>query len=497
MAIFEILSIIFLCAVCCYYYYAFKFDFWKKRKVIGPKPVLFFGTIKDVMLQRISFMEHYKKMYIAYKDVPLVGTFNQTTPILMINDFSLIKDVFTNTEVFSGRGIKYFKKAEPTTYNLFFMKEKVPLQLRTKLSPIFTPNKLKTMFSLLLQRTEIFNNWLDTLLSQNEEVNCKQIMRRLFSDYTATCIFNYDITIEDSNSKVFQYIRSFSNIKSLKNIFKLLLLDFSICNKMYDLIGYYLFDNKEMTECFNHFVNSIISYRKKHHIFKHDIVNIFMELKQNKLIENFEFTDDFLMSNMMMVFLAGYETSAATICNALYELALNHIIQNRLREEIRSLFAKNNGELTFEDVMTMPYLDAVLKETLRKYPISDIILRQSSTPYTFKNTKVTIPKDQIVIVPVSGIHFNPEIYPEPEIYDPERFIGEGAPSKQAMHFLPFGYGPRNCIGERFGMLQVKTGLINIVRNYKIDICEKTQKIYSDELFVQQLKDMYLKLVKIN
>lgn len=110
MAIFEILSIIFLCAICCYYYYAFKFDFWKKRNVIGPKPVLFFGTIKDVILRRISFMEHYKKIYMAYKDVPLVGTFNLTTPVLMINDFSLIKDVLTNVEVFSGRGIKYFKK---------------------------------------------------------------------------------------------------------------------------------------------------------------------------------------------------------------------------------------------------------------------------------------------------------------------------------------------------------------------------------------------------
>lgn len=63
----------------------------------------------------------------------------------------------------------------------------------------------------------------------------------------------------------------------------------------------------------------------------------------------------------MVLILLVNETSVATISNALYELALNHIIQNRLREEIRSLFAKNNGELTFEDVMTMPYLDAVFK----------------------------------------------------------------------------------------------------------------------------------------
>lgn len=64
---------------------------------------------------------------------------------------------------------------------------------------------------------------------------------------------------------------------------------------------------------------------------------------------------------MMGFFIAGYESSTAAISSTLYELALNHSIQNRLREEIRNLLTKNNGELTFEDVMTMPYLDAVYK----------------------------------------------------------------------------------------------------------------------------------------
>lgn len=75
---------------------------------------------------------------------------------------------------------------------------------------------------------------------------------------------------------------------------------------------------------------------------------------------------------MMALFIAGYESSTATISSTLYELALNHSIQNRLREEIRNLFTKNNGELTFEEVMTMPYLDAIYKG--KKYSfIADIL----------------------------------------------------------------------------------------------------------------------------
>ncbi|XP_070162559.1 cytochrome P450 6B5-like [Polyergus mexicanus] len=497
--IFEILCVIilFLCAI--YYYYTFKFDFWKKRKVVGPKPVLFFGTVKDVILRRTSFMEYYKSIYMAYKDAPLVGIFNQTMPILMINDFSLIKEVTTNVGVFSWRGIKYSKKAESISHNLLLMNGEVPLQLRARLSPVFTPSKLKNIFPLLLQRSEIFNNWLDTLLSQNEEVDCKKIITRLVVDYTTTCMFGYDITnIEDLDSEIIQYIKKYTDVTTLKNMFKMLLPDFVIYNKIYDLIGYYLFDNREITEHFKRFVKNIVDYRKKHDIFKHDIANIFIELKQKKFMEKTEFTDDFFVAQMMTLFIAGYESSTATISNTLYELALNHNIQNRLRKEIRNLFTKNNGELTFENIMTMPYLDAVYKETLRKYPVADIITRQSSTAYTFKNSEVTIPKDQLVIIPIYGIHFNSKIYPKPEIYDPERFIGEEAPSRQAMHFIPFGHGPRNCIGERFGILQVKMGLINIVRNYKIDLCEKThEKICRVKSFVQQLEHIYLKISKID
>ncbi|XP_070160270.1 cytochrome P450 6B5-like [Polyergus mexicanus] len=499
MEIFKILCVIifFVCAI--YYYYTFKYEFWKKRKVIGPKPVLCFGTMKDVILRRTSFMEHYRSIYIAYKDAPLVGMFNQTMPILMINDFSLIKEVMTNVVVFSGRGIKYSKKAEPMNHNLFLMNGKLPLQLRARLSPIFAPNKLKNMYPLLLQRSEIFNNWLDTQLSQNEEVDCTKIITRLVVDYTTTCLFGYDITnIEDLDSEIIQYIKKHNDINTLKFMVKTLLPDFVIHNKIYDLIGYYLFDNSKTTEHFNRFLKNIVNYRKEHDILKHDIVSIFMELKQKKSMEEIEFTDDFFVAQMMVCFTAAYESSTATISHTLYEIALNHSIQNKLREEIRNLFTKNNGELTFKDVMTMPYLDAVYKETLRKYPVADIIMRQSSTAYTFTNSEVTIPKDQIVIIPVYGIHFNPEIYPKPENYDPERFIGEEAPSRQAMHFIPFGHGPRNCIGERFGITQVKMGLINIVRNYKIDLCEKThEKICRLESLVQQLKHIYLKISKID
>lgn len=82
-------------------------------------------------------------------------------------------------------------------------------------------------------------------------------------------------------------------------------------------------------------------------------------------------------------------------------------------------------------------------ETLRKYPIADSLQREAFSSYTFRNTNITIPKKQKVIIAVYAIHHDPEIYPQPEVYDPERFVDE---TRNPIYYFAFGHGPRNCIG---------------------------------------------------
>lgn len=84
-------------------------------------------------------------------------------------------------------------------------------------------------------------------------------------------------------------------------------------------------------------------------------------------------------------------------------------------------------------------------ETLQKYPVAAMLGRKSLSSYTFRDTKITIPKGQTIIIPVYAIHHDPTIYPNPEVYDPERFTKETIQSRDPMHFIPFGYGSRYCI----------------------------------------------------
>ena len=88
-----------------------------------------------------------------------------------------------------------------------------------------------------------------------------------------------------------------------------------------------------------------------------------------------------------------------------------------------------------------------ISETLRKYPPAAALMRKSTEKYTFSGTNVTIPKGTQVWIPIHSIQRDSKYYPDPETFDPERFNEEFVTSRHPMLHLPFGDGPRNCIGK--------------------------------------------------
>lgn len=165
-------------------------------------------------------------------------------------------------------------------------------------------------------------------------------------------------------------------------------------------------------------------------------------------------------------------------------------------------------------------------------------MRQAISNYTFESTKVTIPKTQRVWIPAYAIQRDPDIYPEPDVFDPERFSEEVIKTRHPMFYLPFGDGPRNCIGTnrflkyilfhmhlasiqinkyfhvvrctsyissfpfsgaRFAIFQTKLGLIKILRKYKVETCEKTLPYVNDpKSFLMAPKGgIYLKITKLD
>lgn len=112
-------------------------------------------------------------------------------------------------------------------------------------------------------------------------------------------------------------------------------------------------------------------------------------------------------------------------------------------------------------------------ETLRKYPPIPGVIRRSNREYTFADSNVTIDRHMLVLVPVYAIHHDAAYYPEPERFDPDRFTPEAMRARPNEAFLPFGAGPRNCIGLRFARMQALIGLITVLRNFAVEPCAQT------------------------
>ncbi|GFG32549.1 hypothetical protein Cfor_12376 [Coptotermes formosanus] len=116
----------------------------------------------------------------------------------------------------------------------------------------------------------------------------------------------------------------------------------------------------------------------------------------------------------------------------------------------------------------------MLSETLRMYPSLPNLIRVCTKPYTIPGTNVLIEKGTPVIIPIYAIHRDQLYYSDPDRFDPERFTEYNKEKRPAYTYLPFGEGPRICIGLRFGLMQVKMGLAILVSRFQFDICEKSQ-----------------------
>ncbi|CAG2121494.1 unnamed protein product, partial [Medioppia subpectinata] len=183
-------------------------------------------------------------------------------------------------------------------------------------------------------------------------------------------------------------------------------------------------------------------------------------------ILNKQLTETEIMAQGWIIFVAGYETTATTLTFCSYELALNPEVQERLHQEVMAS-VDANGEISYEELSKLPYLDAVLSETLRLYPpVLRLERKAVSDNYELGDTGVRLYAGQPVEIPVYAIHHSEEYYENPDTFNPDRFLPQNRHKITPYTYLPFGAGPRNCIGMRFALMEAKLGLLQIVQRFR-------------------------------
>ncbi|GLH01130.1 Cytochrome P450 6k1 [Gryllus bimaculatus] len=114
-------------------------------------------------------------------------------------------------------------------------------------------------------------------------------------------------------------------------------------------------------------------------------------------------------------------------------------------------------------------------ETLRKYPVLPFLDRTCTKTYRVPGTDIVLDKGVFAFTSILGIQRDPQYFPEPERFDPERFSDANRRNIPSCCFMPFGEGPHKCVGLRLGYLQGKLGIAHIILNYRIHPCASTPK----------------------
>lgn len=191
-----------------------------------------------------------------------------------------------------------------------------------------------------------------------------------------------------------------------------------------------------------------------------------------------DWTDDDIAAHLFHLFDISMDTIVYTLSFLIHELAVNEDVQQRLYDEIaRTNDTLNGTQITYRSLQSMDYLDMVVSETLRKWPVNIMLDRTVIKEYSLLNgdgSKMTLAPGEIVRIPVWAIHHDPKYYRNPEQFDPDRFSAANRAAIDPMTFLPFGIGPRACISSRFVLLQVKLNVFCLLAKFRVERCNKTE-----------------------
>ncbi|XP_061938628.1 cytochrome P450 4C1-like [Apis cerana] len=159
----------------------------------------------------------------------------------------------------------------------------------------------------------------------------------------------------------------------------------------------------------------------------------------------------------------GHDTTAIAFCFSVMLLAEHKDIQNRIRTEVKAVIDENGGKLNMSTLQNLPYLERCIKETLRLYPSVPLISRKLEGDVKLSNYE--IPANNIINIQIFNTHRDPKFWPNPDKFDPDRFLPENSKGRHPFAYIPFSAGPRNCIGQRFAILELKTYLALLLYNY--------------------------------
>ncbi|XP_042149911.1 cytochrome P450 3A24-like [Ixodes scapularis] len=482
--------------VLLYMYITRNSNYWKKQNVVH---MTFFETF-GMLLKILRMPIHELDLRNQRKYGKLFGAFEGSSPTLIVSDPEIVKQVLV-------KDFSHLANRRLLTFNDDILNNMMSLatverwrRIRPAVSPAFSTGKLRKMNGLIQDCAKLTCEHLHKAAENNEELDIKQFFGHYTLDVIGRCAFG--TKVDSHSNQTNEFVTKAR--KAFTTTINPLLLVIIVLSNLFPSLFKVLSPKFFPTEIFVYFKDicvSIIEKRKEANIKHQDFLQLMVDAQESGIAEvgsdgvqdmenslynlgseqksetsfiTKSLTQDEALSQCVLFFTAGFETTSTTIAFAVYQLALCPDIQDRLRQEVDDCFAKHGPEPSLDAVSKLEYLHCVVSETLRMYPPAPRVDRTTTTEYVLEGTGIRLFKGCVVGIPVYAMHHDPQNFPDPFKFDPERFSNENMGSIRPYTYLPFGAGPRNCVGMRFAIQMVKLCLAHAVHNVRFVRTAKTQ-----------------------
>ncbi|RZC34622.1 p450 domain containing protein, partial [Asbolus verrucosus] len=246
------------------------------------------------------------------------------------------------------------------------------------------------------------------------------------------------------------------------------------------------FEERRVTNTLHKFTKEVIAEREKnfkeidlpseeHDVYKGKKRLAMLDLLLSAKKKDGLIDDEGIREEVDTFMFEGHDTTAVALGFALMLLANNRHAQDKIVQEMREVLGDIRKKPSYNELQSMKYLERCIKESLRLYPSVHFITRTLGADLTMHNGAF-LPKDTIIVIHIYDIHHDPNTYPDPEKFDPDRFLPENSQNRHPYAYLPFSAGPRNCIGQKFAMLELKAALCAILGNFILEPIDTPESI---------------------
>lgn len=491
-----------LCLVLVYLIYSFVeynviFKYWSSKNIPGPVGIPFLGSSHEFIFN--SFPEIYGKWIKKYGDV--FGIYEAKSKCLVINDADLINDVLVSN-------FHKFNERRVVLGHWIFTRQLINQagddwrSARAIMSPAFSSGKMKRMYPIMKKCYLLLEKEVERVASNGEEVVVKDLFAKLTTSVIAACAFATEVDpYKNETNQLLSSLADWMTFKPLRQFIAVILPGWFVKSTNYSTVS---------PSTMNYIIGLCRSILKERKSMKNesgecnDLLQLLLEAGNNGKIDEHNnvpdheahhvledredvkkawegahkrpFTDDEIIANIVLFWLAGFDTTSTLLTSSSYLLAMYPSIQDKLHLEVKkALEGTDIKDLQYEQLTSMKYLDAFIAEVLRLFPATTRLERIAREDHTFENG-IQVERGTIIQIPIYNVHHDPKYFKDAENFDPDRFLPENRGEIKRGSYLPFVIGPKNCIGMRFAMMEAKIALANFILKFKIVPSEKTTNL---------------------